>query len=138
MRYRSNFEKSLACSVNSRGFGFKYEPWSLAFTKPMRMTKKLKEAHGLPKDFSSETYHLYTPDFLLPSGVIVEAKGKFTAQMRTIMINVVRCNPELDIRMCFQRDNRIHPGSKTRYSDWCNQNKIAYAVGIIPTSWCEP
>lgn len=138
MAYRSGFEKRLAASLNGRGISFRYEPFSLPYTKPARFNKKLRELHGLPEDFQHWTYHSYTPDFELPSGVLVEAKGKFTAAMRTIVLNVIRCNPEIDLRMCFQRDNRLHSGSKTTYSEWCKRNNIDYAIGTIPTEWTIP
>lgn len=135
--YRSGFEKRVAASLTKRGIKFKYESMCLPFRKPMRITKKLRELHQLPDDFQGETLHTYTPDFILPNGVIIEVKGKFTAAMRTIMLNVIKWNPDLDIRMCFQRDNKIHSGSKTHYSDWCKQHNIQYCIGKIPSSWAK-
>jgi len=135
MAYRSGFEKTVAASLSSRGISFKYESICLPFRKPSRITKKLKELHNLPADYTSETLHTYTPDFILENGVVIEVKGRFTSAMRTIMLNVIKWNPELDIRMCFQRDNKLHGGSKSHYSDWCKQHNILYCVGKIPSEW---
>mgnify|MGYP002700980301 FL=1 len=43
-------------------------------------------------------YRKYTPDFLLPNGIIIETKGLFTAQDRRKHILIKKQHPELDIR----------------------------------------
>jgi DNA-directed RNA polymerase subunit RPC12/RpoP len=80
----------------------------------------------------------YTPDVVLGNGVVVEIKGKFTGEMRTKMLAVRRCNPDLDIRMLFQADNWLTRKKKQRYSDWCERNGFTYHVGEqVPSDWVE-
>jgi hypothetical protein len=70
--------------------------------------------------------------------VYVESKGNFTAADRKKMKLVVEQNPGLDIRMLFQRDNKLQRNSKTKYSDWCRKNGIDFAVsptGHVPEGW---
>ena len=82
----------------------------------------------------------YTPDF--PIGkhgdIIIEVKGRWTAQDRRKMSLVIEQNPHLDIRMLFARDNTISKNSRTKYSTWCKKRNIKYAVGTaVPDAWIE-
>lgn len=80
----------------------------------------------------------YNPDFELPNGIIIEAKGKLDRLVREKMALVFEQNPHLDIRFLFMRDNKLSKSSKTRYSDWCEKRGIKYAVsesGHIPEEW---
>lgn len=80
----------------------------------------------------------YIPDFELPNGIIIEAKGNFNAVSREKMLLAITQNPELDIRMLLMRDNKINKKTKTKYSDWLEKHGIKYAVseiGEIPHEW---
>tara|TARA_R110002020_G_scaffold101665_2_gene239311 strand:+ start:660 stop:953 length:294 start_codon:yes stop_codon:yes gene_type:complete len=78
----------------------------------------------------------YTPDVILPNGLVLELKGRFTANDRKKMLLVIKQHPELDIRMVFQRHtNKLFKGSKTTYSEWCDKNKIKWADKTIPLDW---
>lgn len=116
--YRSGFEYKIALHLEARGIDFKYEDEALGYTVPERDT-------------------WYTPDFFLPNGIIVEAKGRFTAADRKKMLLVTQQWPELDIRMLFLKNNTINKNSKTRYSDWCDKHKIKYAFGMVPEEWLK-
>lgn len=122
-RYRSGFEVKVKKSLESRGIEFKYESEKLPYIVP-------------------ESKHLYTPDFIVQTEVgttiYVEAKGNFTAADRKKMKLVIEQNPDKDIRMLFQKDNKIQRNSKTKYSDWCLKNGIRFAVsatGHVPDGW---
>ena len=78
---------------------------------------------------------IYTPDFFLPSGVVVEAKGNFTPKMRTKIKAVIKSNPSKDLRIVFMQDNFLTTNRKKRYSGWCKQQGIKYAIGSIPEEW---
>jgi hypothetical protein len=80
----------------------------------------------------------YTPDFFLENGVIIETKGRFTAADRRKMVAVKRDHPDVEIKMLFMKDNKIHKNSKTHYSDWCMENDYDFAVKEIPRSWINP
>lgn len=136
-KFRSGFEKGLASSLDSRGIKYSYEDLQLPYVRKQKVPTKVREIHGLPSDFSTMTYHKYTPDFLLENGIVVEAKGRFKSSDRTKMLAVCARNPHLDIRMVFQRDQRLYPGSTTTYSEWCDLKGIKYSVGKIPSAWAE-
>lgn len=103
--------------MDKAGVSYEYEPTTLLYTVPESMRK-------------------YTPDVVLPNGIIVEIKGRFTVHDRKKMVLVIEQNPELDIRMLFERDHKISKRSKTRYTEWCEKRDIKCAVGReIPEEW---
>jgi len=116
--YHSIFEKGIAQQLEDMGINFDYERDVIVWVQPAQTRK-------------------YTPDFFLPNGIIIEAKGKWTIEDRKKMANVREQNPNLDIRMLFQFDNKLNRRAKTRYSDWCKQRCIPYAVGKIPQEWLD-
>jgi hypothetical protein len=80
--------------------------------------------------------HVYTPDFQLPNGIIVETKGRFLAPDRQKHLLVKKHNPELDIRFVFSNSNaRISKASKTTYAMWCRKNGYKFADKTIPGEW---
>ena len=114
MGFRSGFERTLAASLQKRKIKFGYETIKLAYT----------------------LNHIYSPDFILPNGVIIEAKGKLTPQDRTKMIAVKKQYPELDIRFVFMRgENTLNASSKTTYMSWAEKNGFPAADGEIPDKW---
>lgn len=83
--------------------------------------------------------HNYTPDFTLPNGILIEAKGYLRPSDRKKMIAVKKQHPELDIRFLFQRaENTINKISKTTYSKWAEKNGFRWASGShIPDEWLK-
>jgi len=78
----------------------------------------------------------YTPDFLLPNGIIIESKGRFVAADRKKHLLVKQQHPDLDIRFVFTNSKaKISKGSKTSYGDWCDKNGFLYADKLIPEGW---
>lgn len=122
-KYKSGFEVKIAKSLADQGVEVKYEQAKIKFTVPSKARN-------------------YIPDFQLPNGIFVEGKGKLDRGTREKMALVIEQNPDKDIRLLFMRDNKISKVSKTKYSDWCEQRSIEYAVseqGIVPESWiAEP
>jgi hypothetical protein len=116
---KSGFEKKVAAYLSSNKVPFEYETLRVPFTVPAKK-------------------RTYNPDFMLPNGVIIEAKGKLDRDVREKMALVLEQNPTLDIRILFMRNNKIAKNSKTRYSDWCEKRGITYAVseqGHVPEEW---
>ena len=112
--YRSGFEAKLAHQLQRGGVSFQYETLKLEYTK-------------------TETY---TPDFILPNGIIIEAKGEWTVEDRTKHLLVREQHPHLDIRLVFMNaSNKIRKGSDTTYAKWCEKKNILYANKTIPKSW---
>ena len=80
----------------------------------------------------------YTPDFLLPNGILVETKGLFTLQDRQKHLWVREQHPHLDIRFVFTNArSKIRKGSKTSYADWCDKYEFVYANQSIPEEWIK-
>lgn len=75
---------------------------------------------------------IYTPDFFLPYGVVLECKGNFTPALRTKMLEIREANPDRDLRFVFQRDNWLTKKHANRYSDWCKQQGFLYYINDIP------
>ena len=83
-------------------------------------------------------YRKYTPDFLLPNGIIVETKGLFTAADRRKHLLVQKQHPELDIRFVFSSSKRrLSKVSKTTYAGWCEKYNFLYADKKIPEDWIK-
>lgn len=119
MKLKSGFEKKVAAYLAEKKVPFEYESIKVPYKVP-------------------EKKRTYNPDFELPNGLIIEAKGKLDRDVREKMALVLEQNPTLDIRLLFMRDNKIAKNSKTRYSDWCKKRGIKYAVsesGHIPDEW---
>ena len=118
-KYRSPFEAKLAESMEAAGVSFEYESTKLAYTIPA----------------VNKVYH---PDFLLPNGIIVEAKGEFNASDRKKMMLVKEAFPQRDIRIVFYNSNaKIYPGSKTTYAQWCDAHGYQWAHRNIPAEWLK-
>lgn len=119
--FRSRLELGIGKSLDQRGVAFDYETIKVAYVVPARDAK-------------------YTPDFILPNGIIVEAKGIFDAEDRAKLILVREQHPELDIRLVFQRaTTAIYPGSPTTLGAWAEKHGFIYANKDVPDEWlAEP
>ena len=83
-------------------------------------------------------YRTYTPDFILPNGIIVEVKGRFTASDRRKHVCIKKQHPKLDIRFVFESSRRkLSKGAKTTYATWCERNKFTYCDRVIPMEWLK-
>lgn len=112
--YRSGFEAKTAHYLTRLGVGFEYESLKIEYMKVAT----------------------YTPDFILPNGIIIETKGVWTSEDRTKHLLIREQHPELDVRLCFQNArNKIRKGSKTTYAMWCEKKGIKYCDKTIPKSW---
>lgn len=80
--------------------------------------------------------HQYTPDFVLPNGIIIEAKGIFDAADRAKHLLIKKQYPNLDIRFVFSNAKaKIYKGSKTTNAAWCEKHGFPYANREIPSAW---
>lgn len=114
---KSGLEESVGWQMCSKGLPIDYENVKVKFKQP---TKN----------------RTYTPDFILPNGIIVETKGRFVASDRSKHRWVKEQYPELDIRFVFSNPrNKIYKGSKTTYADWCHKYGFLWAEKLIPEEW---
>ena len=128
---RSAFENNISKRLDIiSGINYKYEDRSYKYVKLL-----CKHCGGVADSGS------YTPDFNFYSNdgaylFTVEAKGRFDGTDRSKIKAVLKANSDIDLRMLFQKDQPICKGSKTKYSDWCNKQKIPYAIGLdLPSEW---
>ena len=114
-KYRSKLEERIADLLEGLGVSYEYESEKLGYT----------------------IEHNYTPDFVLPNYVYLEAKGYWSAIDRRKILNVKKSNPEVDLRMVFQAPfNKINKRSKTTYAKWCEKHDIPWtAYHNIPLEW---
>ena len=112
--FRSGFEKKIASQLKRHGLNYKYESLVIEY---QRMST-------------------YTPDFILPNGIIIETKGRWVTEDRTKHLLIREQHPDLDIRLLFMNaHNKIRKGSKTTYAMWCEKKGIRYAHKQIPKTW---
>lgn len=115
--FRSGLEERIADQLDKAGVEYTYEKLKLDYVKPA-------------------SKHVYTPDFVLSNGIIIETKGRFLLADRQKHILVNRHNPTLDIRFVFSNSNaRISKASATTYAQWCIKNGFKYADKAIPEEW---
>ena len=81
--------------------------------------------------------HIYSPDFILPNGVVLECKGYWDAEDRRKIKEVKKQHPDLDLRMVFQAPyNTISKKSKTTYAKYCEKLGIPWtSFANIPLKW---
>lgn len=78
----------------------------------------------------------YLPDFILPNGIVIEAKGRLDAGTCRKMRCVKASNPDLDIRFVFQdARQKLNKRSKLRYWEWAERYGFQWAEGTIPLAW---
>jgi len=114
--YRSGLEETVAGQLKKLGVQAGYE------------TTKIK--------YRVEEDRTYTPDFILPNGIIVETKGRFVAADRKKHMLIRKQHPELDIRFVFTNSKaKLSKTSKVTYAAWCNKNGFLFADKEIPLEW---
>lgn len=119
---RSRYERDIVQHAIDLGLPYAYESVVLEYeTAIVKGTCKACGATG--RDVVQR--RTYTPDIVLPNGIVVEIKGKFDASKRNLMRQLVRCNPDVDIRFIFMRDNRFGQAkTRKRYSDWARAQGV--------------
>lgn len=114
--WRSGLEERVSKELDEAGIKYEYE------------TQKIK--------YRVEEDRTYTPDFILPNGVIVETKGRFTTADRKKHLLIKKQHPTLDIRFVFQNSRaKLYKGAKSTYAQWCENQGFVYADKSIPKEW---
>lgn len=115
--YRSGLEDKVAAQLRNAEIDAKYEEYQIPYEIPA-------------------SPHTYTPDFVLPNGIIIETKGVFDVDDRKKHLLIQKQYPKLDIRFVFSSSKtHIYKGSKTTYADWCEKYGFKYADKWIPDKW---
>ena len=106
----------MAFALIDAGVTFSYETLKLSYSRPST----------------------YTPDFILPNGVVLEVKGFWPPSDRTKHKLVKETHPDVDIRFVFQNAfNTLSKSSKTTYADWCDKHGILWCHRKIPEEWLK-
>ena len=115
MAFRSGLEEKVADLLVNLGVEYEYESTKIPYI----------------------INYNYIPDFLLPNGIHLEAKGLWEPEDRRKIKAVKEQHPELDLRMVFQAPyNKISKGSKTTYAKWCDKHNIPWCPShSIPIEW---
>ena len=117
--YRSGLEEKVAAALLSAGVVVRYEEEVIYFTPPAKQRR-------------------YTPDFILPSGIIVETKGRFVTADRQKHRKIQEEHPDLEIRFVFSNPKaKISKTSNTTYAAWCDRFGFQYSRLLIPNSWLQ-
>lgn len=121
--YRSGLETRVAAELEAKGVEVRYEDpdCRIPYVKPEKPSR-------------------YTPDFVLPNGIIVETKGRFLTEDRQKHLLIQAQHPDLDIRFVFSNPNaRINKGSPTTYATWCSKRPkpFMFAARSIPDAWLK-
>lgn len=116
---RSGLEQTVKDSLEAKQIAYEYETVKIPYLIP-------------------QSLHKYTPDFILPNGIVVETKGRFLVDDRFKHLLVKEQHPDIDIRFVFSSaSTKIATGAKTTVAQWCVKNGFEYAVKNIPQSWLE-
>lgn len=117
--YRSGLEDNIAAQLRDLGVDVLYEKGKISYQIPA-------------------SDHVYTPDFILPNGIIVESKGIFDSDDRRKHLLIKKQHPLLDIRFVFSSlKTKIYSGSKTTVAMWCDKYGFKYAAKLIPEAWLK-
>ena len=117
--FRSGLEDKVSKQLESKGIKFDYELWRIPYVIPA-------------------SDHLYTPDFLLPNGIFIEAKGLWDSDDRKKHLLIREQMPEFDIRLVFSSSrSKLYKGSPTSYAEWCEKHGILFADKLIPVEWLK-
>lgn len=115
--YRSGLEAANMKLLEDHGIKAQYEMWSIPYVIP-------------------QSNHKYTPDIILPNGIIIETKGLWETDDRKKHMLIREQYPDLDIRMVFSSSRtKLYKGSPTTYGAWCTKQGILFADKIIPKEW---
>ena len=128
--FRSGLEEQIAAELDEIGVAFAFESERIGYTVPSRKA-------------------FYTPDFILPNGIVIETKGRFVTADRQKHLMIKAQHPDLDLRFIFTNPNaRISKQSRTTYADWCERKGFKYAKAAtkaqrakgarsVPQEWLE-
>mgnify|MGYP003607710498 CR=1 FL=1 len=119
--YRSGLEAKLAAQLASIGVEVLYE-----------------DKGSVIKYETPAENHRYTPDFVLPNGIVIESKGIFDSADRKKHLLIRAHHPDIDIRFVFSRSKApIYKGSPTSYAAWCAKHGFQYTDRLIPPAWLD-
>lgn len=115
--FSSQFEQRIAVQLRAAKVPFEYEQRTIRYIKPAEEGR-------------------YTPDFILPNGIIIEVKGLWETADRKKHKLIREQFPDLDIRIVFGNSHStIGKKSTTTYGMYCTRLGIPFADRNVPAEW---
>ena len=114
-KYRSGLEKSVAFDLNKRGIEFQYEHERIPYVVERK----------------------YLPDFQLPNGIYIEAKGWFRDEDCRKMRLLKAQYPDKEFRFLFQNLNTKVQSKRFTNQQWAEKYNFAYCEGRVPDAWLK-
>jgi hypothetical protein len=129
---RSGLERNHYEQLMASGIGFEYEAEKIEYRK--RVVKGICKKCGCTDVYQRKTY---LPDWTLANGIRIESKGRLTSQDRSKMLAVKEQHPNLDLRIVFGANNKIHKAKAKRYAEWASEHGFKFGILVIPQSWLK-
>jgi len=115
VKYRSGLERNVAFDLTQRGIDFQYEHERIPYVVERK----------------------YLPDFQLPNGLYIEAKGWFRDEDCRKMRLLKAQYPEKEFRFLFQNINTKVQSKRFTNAQWCEKYNFKYCEGKVPDAWLE-
>ncbi len=117
--YRSGLEEKVGEQLKKLKVNAEYESFKIPYIGPV-------------------INRTYTPDYLLPNGIVLELKGLFVLEDRKKHLLIKEQYPNLDIRFVFSNSRtKLRKGAKSNYGEWCKKHGFIYADKEVPHSWVK-
>lgn len=113
--FRNQFEERLGSFLDERDIAYEYETLTLGYTLEGK----------------------YKPDFILPNGVVIEAKGFFRRSAQRTLRAIKKQHPNLDIRLVFYDWNKKVQGSNLTCKEWALKYNFKFSNKEIPNEWIK-
>src|SRR6185437_8036165 len=128
--YRSGEEERIAEWLTKQEIPFSYETVKLTYEKPVRkgVCKKCEATSCVQR-------LVYTPDFCLENGTLIEFKGRLTSKDRTKLIAVKKANPDIRLVILFGSDNKLAKNNAKRYSQWAVEHGFDFGIRVPAKRW---
>ena len=114
-KYRSLLEERVAFDLNKRGIEFQYEHERIPYVVERK----------------------YLPDFQLPNGIYIEAKGYFRNEDCRKMRLLKAQYPDKEFRFLFQNLNTKVQSKRFTNQQWAEKYNFAYCEGRVPDAWLK-
>jgi hypothetical protein len=114
-KYRSGLEKNVALDLAKRGVDFLYEDERIPYVVERK----------------------YIPDFQLPNGIYVEAKGWFRDEDCRKMRLLKAQYPDKEFRFLFQNNKTKVQSKRFTNAQWAEKYDFQYCEGRVPDDWLE-
>ena len=114
-KYRSLLEERVAFDLNKRGIEFQYEHERIPYVVERK----------------------YLPDFQLPNGIYIEAKGWFRDEDCRKMRLLKAQYPDKEFRFLFQNLNTKVQSKRFTNQQWAEKYNFAYCEGHVPDAWLK-